>query len=50
MTSNHKLAKSIAYVSWSEFVRQWEYKAEWYQREIIKIDAWFLSSQIWRSQ
>ena len=43
---NHKLAKSISDVSWSSFVTKLQYKADWYGREIIKIDKWFPSSQL----
>ena len=46
MLRNHKLARSISDVSWSSFVAKLQYKADWYGREIIKVDPWFPSSQI----
>lgn len=46
MIKNKHLSKSISDVSWSEFVRQLEYKSEWYGRTVIKIDTWYPSSQI----
>lgn len=45
MVKNHKLAKSIADVSWGTFVVYLQYKANVYNREIIKIDKFFPSSK-----
>jgi putative transposase len=46
MIKNHKLAKGIQDASWSEFVRQLKYKAEWYGRTIVQISPWFPSSKL----
>lgn len=45
MVKNHNLAKAINDVSWGEFCRQIEYKANWYGRTYHKIDRWYASSQ-----
>ena len=46
MVKNHKLAKAISDVSWSEFVRQIDYKADWYGKVKQQIDIYYASSQI----
>ena len=45
MQKNHCLSKSISDAGWSEFVRQLEYKTQWYGRELIGIDKWYPSSK-----
>jgi len=45
MQKNRHLSKSIADASWSEFVRQLEYKSQWYGRNLVGIDRWYPSSK-----
>ena len=45
MVKNRKLAKSISDVSWGEFLRQLEYKCEWYGKYLVKIPQYYASSQ-----
>ncbi|WP_425504128.1 RNA-guided endonuclease TnpB family protein [Salicibibacter cibi] len=46
MLRNRKLSKAVSDVSWSAFVRQLKYKAEWHGKLVIEIDRFFPSSQI----
>ena len=45
MLKNHKLAKAISDVSWSEFFRQLEYKAKLHGTEVLKVPTFYPSSQ-----
>jgi putative transposase len=42
---NHKLSKHIADASWSKFIELLKYKAEWNEKEIVRIDRFFPSSK-----
>ena len=46
MVKNHNLAKAISDASWYELTRQLGYKAEWNDREYVKIDRFYASSQL----
>ena len=45
MIKNHKLSKHIADVSWGKFITLLEYKANWNDKKIVKIDRFFPSSK-----
>ena len=46
MIKNHKLAQSISDAGWGEFVRQLEYKSEWYGKNIVRIVRFDPSSKL----
>lgn len=45
MIKNHNLAKAISDCGWYELTRQISYKSEWNNRQYIKIDQFYASSQ-----
>ena len=45
MIKTHKFAQAIGDVSWYEFTRQLQYKSQWNDKTIIKVNRFFASSQ-----
>ena len=45
MVRNHHLAKSISDASWGTFVRLLKYKADWNDKQIVKINRFYPSSK-----
>jgi putative transposase len=45
MVKNRHLSKSISDVSWGMFTGQLKYKADWYGRDIIKVNRFYPSSK-----
>jgi putative transposase len=45
MLKNHALAKHISDAAWGEFVRQLEYKSQWYGSTLVKAGRFYASSK-----
>lgn len=45
MVKNRRLARAISDAGFGEFVRQLDYKADWYGSTVWKADRWFPSSK-----
>ena len=45
LSRNRHLSKSILDSGWGEFVRQLEYKSQWYGRSLVKVGRFFPSSK-----
>ncbi len=46
MLKNHRLASAIADCGFYEFKRQLEYKSQWYDSTVVKVDRFYPSSQL----
>src|SRR5699024_9537476 len=45
MMRNKRLAKAIGDSAWNTFVEMLAYKAEWYGKQLVRVDRWFPSSK-----
>ena len=46
MLRNHKLAESIQEMNFGEFKGMLEYKANWYERQVVFVDRFYPSSKM----